>query len=240
MRKILIILFFIFIFNLSSCKKEKPISYIEIGQVNIVKKLTNKNPVLNLHIYATTDHIIEFIPNILVENYKLKKVKTDYQKNLNTYELVIIFKKQEFKISSIILKDNEIESTYQLGIYQTITIKEDTNLINAVVNISKLEKTKCNLNITIFNGLTESIYLKDINQYKKNQFYGLNINKIDPYLTCVLTDNVKTYNNITITNDLEYEQISGILIFNYLTSLNEYQIYINYHINFNEEYMVHI
>jgi len=53
-------------------------------------------------------------------------------------------------------------------------------------------------------------------------------------------DNVKTYNNITITNDLEYEQISGILVFNYLTSLKEYQIYINYYINFNEEYMVHI
>jgi len=240
MRKILIILFFIFVFNLISCKKEKPISYIEIGQVNIVKKLTNQNPILNLHIYATMDHTVEFISNILIQDYKLKKVKSDYQKNLNTYELIIQFKNQEFKITSITLKENGMESNYQIGLYQTIKLQTDTDLITSVVNISKLNKTRCNLNITIFNGLAESIYLKEINQYKKNQFYGLNINKIDPYLTCVLMDNVKTYNNITITNDLEYEQISGILVFNYLTSLKEYQIYINYYINFNEEYMVHI
>lgn len=228
MKKILIILFFILPLLLLSCKKEEK-QVTTIGQVNIIQPLTNTNPVLKLHIY--TENInIEFMPNILTEKYILKPTKT------NTFELIITFKNQEIKVTKILLKENNIETSYPIGNFQTINIKSDTNLITSNTTIIN----KNNLNITIHNSLEEPIYLKQIIPYKKNQLYGINIGKVDPYKTCVLVDNIKTYNHITITNDYQYEQISGILIFNYLTSLKEYTIYVTYHIDFNQQYMVRI
>ena len=45
--------------------------------------LSNNNPKLNLHIYTTLDKEIEYLPNILVEKYILKKIKTDLINNQN-------------------------------------------------------------------------------------------------------------------------------------------------------------
>ncbi len=202
--------------------------------------LSNNNPKLNLHIYTTLDKEIEYLPNILVEKYILKKIKTDLINNQNTYELLIIFKNQEFKITSLSLKENNIETKYPIGTYQTIKINQIEKNISSVVNIINKQKSKCDLNITIFNDTKEPIYLKNITTYKKNQSYGINISKIDPYVTCVSINNFKLYNHISLTNDLEFEQISGILVFTYLTSLEEHIIYVNYYVNFNEEYMLHI
>ncbi len=239
MKKILIILFFIFILNFISCKKEET-SYVKIGEVNMLQILTDISPKLNLHIYTTLDKEIEYIPNILVEKYLLKKIKTDIDNNQKIYELLIIFKNQEFKITTLSFKENDIETKYVIGTYQTIRIKQENESISSVVNVINKHTNKCDLNITIFNNFKEPIYLDTIYTYKKNQSYGININKIDPYLTCVLVDNFKLYNHISLTNDFEYEQISGILVFKYLTSLEEHIIYVNYYVNFNNKYTLHI